>query len=143
MSSLQRAGFRSRNRLMQSLIPTPPEISRQRPESFLRRCDKAIEGASFTDDGRNLVSGLDEHANFSLLKYARILGLDHENTLKDSAVDQGYTEERVICLFARFLHELEARMILHIGNLHWTNLFGDQPGKSLMQCQAKRSDTAG
>src|SRR4051794_39611196 len=75
------------------VIPAPPKISRQRPQPFLRRSDKAIESTSFAYDGSHLVGSLYEHANFSLMKHARIFGLDHENTLKNSAVNQGNTEE--------------------------------------------------
>ena len=53
------------------VVPTPPEIARERPEAFLGRSDEAIERAGFADDGRHLGGGFDQHAHFIFVERSR------------------------------------------------------------------------
>ena len=93
------------------MVPTPPEIAGQRPEALLCGRDEAVEGAGFANDGGDLVGGFGQHADFIFAKDARFLGLDDENALQDSAIDEGNAEKGVVLLFAGFLEVFEAGMI--------------------------------
>ena len=96
------------------VVPTPPEIARERPEALLRRGDEAVEGARLADDGRDLVGRLGQHADLSFAKDAGFFGLNDENALQNSAIDQRHAEEGLVVVFAGFLEVLEARMIAGI-----------------------------
>ncbi len=96
------------------VVPAPPEIAGERPEALLRGGDEAVEGAGFADDGCDLVGGLDEHADLGFAKDAGLFGLDDEDALQDSAIDEGHAEEGVVGLFAGLLEVFEARVIRRV-----------------------------
>ena len=130
---------KQRNTLM---IPTPPQVARERPKAFLRRSDEAIEGARLADHRRHFARGLREHANLVVAKHARILGLHNQNALQNAAIDQRNAEKRVVIFFAGFLEIFEARMIAHIVNGHGLHLLGNQAGEAFMQRHAQGADAA-
>ena len=73
------------------MVPTPPEIARQRPQPLLQRCDKTIERAGLTDHRSDLGGSFRQHPNFVFAEGTRFNGLNHQNTLQHASIDQGNT----------------------------------------------------
>src|SRR5262245_51556957 len=94
------------------VIPTPPQVSSQRPQPFKRRSDETIERACFTYDGRDLCCGFHEHPDSSLAKDPGSFRLNHEDTLKDAAIDERDAKKRVKLLLTRLPEIFKPRMIL-------------------------------
>jgi hypothetical protein len=105
-------------------VPTPPEIPGEGPEALLRRGDEAVESTGLADDGRHLRRGFGEHPDFGVVEGARLLGLDDEDALKDTAVDDGHTQKGLVGLFAGILDELEARVSGSIRGGYRLNVLG-------------------
>src|ERR1700756_1948276 len=81
------------------VIPAPPQIACQRPQAFLQRSDEAIQRTSFADDGRDLGGRFGQHANLIGVKRSCFYGLDNEDALENSPIDEGDTEKRLIGVF--------------------------------------------
>ena len=124
------------------VVPAPPEIAGQGPEALLSGGDEAIEGAGFADHRRDFTGGVDQHANFIFAKDAAILGLNYQNTLQDTTVDERHTEEGVVDLFAGFDEVLETGMIFDLFDGDGQNLFGDQAGQAFVERHAQGADTS-
>src|SRR2546428_4892680 len=77
------------------VIPAPPQIPSQRPQSLERRSDESIERARFTHDGGHLGCRFYEHSNFIVMKYSRFLRLNHKDALQHATIDERNTQERV------------------------------------------------
>ena len=93
------------------VVPTPAEIAGDRPKTLLGRGDEPVQRARLADHGRDLAGGFSQLANLIFPKYPRILGLHHENTLQNAAVDERHAQEGVVYLFPRLLEVLEAGVI--------------------------------
>ena len=63
------------------------------------------------DHGCDLVCRFDQHANFSLSKYSRLLGLHNENALQNPTVDERHAQEGAVDLLPGFPEVLKARVI--------------------------------
>ena len=122
------------------LIPAPPEVACQGPESLLGRPDEAVQGARLADDRGDLAGRFDQHADLVLAKGARLLGLDDEDALQDATVDQRHTQEGVVVLFAGLLEELEAGMVLDVGHGDGKQLLGNQAGQAFAERHAQHAD---
>src|SRR5215831_8909348 len=98
------------------VIPAPPKVAREGPKALLQWRNKTVERASFTDDGGNLRGRICEHADLIGAENACLNGLDHEHTLEDAPVDQRYTKEGLVGIFAGVPKILETRMILNVAH---------------------------
>ncbi len=122
------------------VVPAPPEVTGERPETLLRGCDEAVEGAGRADDGRDLVGRFDEHSDLCFGEDARLFGLHDEDALQDAAVNEGYAEKGVVGLFAGLLEVFEARMVCRVFDSDGLYLFGDESGESLIEREAECAD---
>src|ERR1700680_3370735 len=108
------------------VVPTPPQVSGERPEPLLGGSDEAIESAGLAHHGRDLGGGLDKHPNFILPKNPGLDSLDDENALQNASVDQWDPEERLVSIFACFTEVLEARMVFHLFDGNREHLLGNK-----------------
>ena len=53
------------------VVPTPPQVARQRPQPFLGGSDKAVESARFADHRPHLGRGFGQHPDFIFAEDAR------------------------------------------------------------------------
>ena len=83
------------------VVPTPPQVARQRPQPFLGGSDKAVERAGFADHRADLGRGLGQHADFILAEDPGRNGLDYQNSLQDAAIDQRNAQERLVMRLRR------------------------------------------
>ncbi len=125
------------------VIPAPPQVASERPEPLLGRRDETIEGAGFAHHGRNPVRSLREQTNLSFREDPRLQGLNHQNTLQHTSINEGNSEERLIIILAGFAEILKARMIFYVFNGHRADLFRDQAGESFIDGHAKLADALG
>ena len=114
------------------VIPTPPQVARQRPEPLLGRRDETVERAGFAHHGRNPLRGLGEQTNLIFRKDPRRHSLNHQNALQHAAINQGNSQERLVSILTRFAEVLEARMIPDLFNRHRADLFGDHADQSFI-----------
>src|SRR6266498_3301972 len=98
------------------MIPTPPQIASQRPQALLQRGDEAIKSPSLTHDRGDLSGSLAEHSNFVGAENTRFDSLNNQNTLENSAVDQGHAQEGLIGVFSGIAEVFEAPMILDVAD---------------------------
>ena len=75
------------------LIPTPPEIARQRPKPLLDGSDETRERARLADDRRHLGSRLRHHVDFVFVEAAVLDRLDDEDALQNTAIDERHAEK--------------------------------------------------
>ena len=125
------------------LIPTPPEIARQGPEPLLKRRDEARQSARFGDHRRKLRGGLGHHVDFEVSKTTILDGLDDQDTLQNSPIDERDAEERLVSLFAGFFKIFEARMVSHLLHRDRAHFLRHQAGKPFMDRHAQGADTLG
>src|SRR5215471_6749157 len=133
-------GVKVKEQVDRIVVPAPPQVARYGPQAFLCRCNEAVEGARLTDDGRHLIGGLGQHADFVFRENPRLDGLYDQDTLKHSSVDQGNAEKRLESVFTRFLEILEAWMSLHLLHSHRANLLRNQAGESFLHRHAESAD---
>ncbi len=81
------------------MIPAPPEIACERPQAFLQRSNEAIQCTSFADDGRDLRGRFGQHVNLIGAERPGFDGLDNEDALENSPIDQWNTEKRLVSVF--------------------------------------------
>ena len=124
------------------MVPTPPEVSGQGPETLLGRSDKAVQHARLADHGRYLACSLDQHSNLILAKGPRILGLHDENTLQNSAINQGNAQERVVFLFSRLLEVLETRVTSGVADGHRHDLLRHQACQAFVERHTQCANAA-
>ena len=122
------------------VIPTPPQVAGQRPETLLDRRDETVEGAGFAHHVRYPVRSLGKQANLIFREDSRLHGLNHQHALQHATIDQGNSQERLVSIFAGFAEILEARMIPDLFDSHWADLFRNQADQSFIDCHAKLAD---
>lgn len=122
------------------VIPTPPEVARERPEALLGGRDEAVEHARVAHHGRDLRGGFHQHADLFRFENAGLDGLDHEHALEHAAIDERHSKERLELLFARLAEELVPRVLTDSVDGDRMHLFGDQAGETFMQRQTQRAD---
>ena len=71
------------------VIPTPPEIAGQGPETLLQGSNEAIERTGLAHDRRHLACRLRQFANVLRGENAGLDSLNHQNALQDAAINQG------------------------------------------------------
>ena len=122
------------------VIPAPPQVAGQRPESLLNRRDETVERAGFAHHVRNPVRGFREQTNLIFREDPRLHRLNHQNALQHTAINEGNSQERLVSILAGFAEVLEARMIPDLFNGHRAELFRDQADESFIDCHAKFAD---
>src|SRR5262249_61833279 len=68
-----------------------------------------------------------------LSESARFYCLDDQHTLEQAAVDQRYSQERMIWVFARFSEVLESGMGGSVFDYHGLHLLGDEPDQPFVE----------
>ena len=122
------------------MIPTPPEIARQRPKALLRRSDKAVEGSSFANDRGNLRGGFRQHVNLFVMEDAGDDRLNGQNAMQQSLINQGNAEERPVSVFTRLAKVFEPGMTLHFLHGDGTHRLRYQPDQPFMSGHAQSAD---
>ena len=89
------------------MVPTPPQIARQRPKPLLRRSDEAIQRARLAHHRRHLGRGLRQHLNLIFAESSGLDGLHHQHALQNAPVDQRNARERLVSVFAGFAKYLK------------------------------------
>ena len=126
------------------LVPTPPEVAREGPQTLMHGRNETVEGTGFAYDWSHLRGGLGEHLNFIFSEDAGLDGLHYENTLQDAAIDQGNTEEGLVRVLARFAEVFETRMVHRVLDGNGAYLLGHEASKaSLVESHAERPDARG
>ncbi len=134
---------RSRKQAGGIVIPAPPQIARERPQPFLRRRDKAIEGARFADDGRDFARPPPSASRLRRQGRREARRLHHEHALQNAVIDQGHAEKRLISVFAGFAEVFEPRMVPHLFHGDRPHLLGHQPSQPFVQPEAQRANALG
>ena len=122
------------------MVPTPPQIARQRPEPLLQRGDEAIERSRFAYYRSDLRGRLRQHSNFFFAEHAGFDGLHHQNSLQNAPFNQGNAEKRLVSILARIPKILEPGMVLHLFHRNRPHQFRDQPGQPLMHRHPQAAD---
>src|SRR4029077_11486210 len=123
------------------VVPTPPEIASQGPETLLGRSDEAIDSAGFAYHRGDLGGGLRQRPNFFLVKDPGLDGLHDENAFQNAAIDERNSEQRLVSVFTRFPEVFEAWMILSLLHGHRPNLFRHKSRETFVYCHAKSANT--
>ena len=74
-------------------VPTPPEISRERPELLLAGRDELVEAARLGDDRRHLRRRRRERLDLLLREDAGLAGLHDQDSLEHAVLDDGHAEQ--------------------------------------------------
>src|SRR6202021_1596899 len=100
------------------VIPAPPQIARQRPQPLLQGSNEPIQSSRFTHDRSDLRRCLAQHPTLVPAKNAGFHGLYYKNSLKNSAIDQGNAEERLVRVLAGIPEILKSGLLFHLFNRH-------------------------
>jgi hypothetical protein len=125
------------------VVPTPPQVSGERPEPLLGGSDEAVERAGLAHDGCDLGGGLDQHPDLILPKDPGLDGLDDKNALQDASINERDPKERLVGIFARFAEVLKARMVPHLFDGNGAHLLGNKAGETFVKGETESADTLG
>ena len=121
------------------VIPTPPQVAGQRPEPFLHGSDKAVERARLAHDGSNLLGGGGQHADFVVAEDTGRDGLNHEDSLKNPAINERNAEERLIGSSPASLKYLKRGWVRPVPQRR-AHLFRDQSDQAFMDGHTQVAD---
>src|SRR5579859_958272 len=119
------------------MVPTPPQIARQRPQALLQWRNEAIQGARFAHHWRDLHRSLAQHAYFFCTEHASFHSLDDKDTLQNAAIHQRNAQKRLISVLAGVAEIFETGVILHVTDGNRLHLFRHESGQSLMHSHSQ------
>ncbi len=122
-------------------VPTPPQVSGERPELFLQRSDESVQGAGLAYDRTQLCCHVNQRTNLFLAEQPGFERLNDQYALQHTAVNERNSQERLIIILPGFTKVLEARMILNAFHSDRIDLLRDQSRETFVQRHPQRADT--
>src|SRR5262249_36824395 len=113
------------------------------PEPLLSRRNESVQRASLAHNGSNFRGRLHQHANFLIVKEARLVSLHDEDTLQNAPMDKRYSEKRMEGVFAGLAEVLESWMILNLLHIHRPQLFRNESREPLVESEPEIADALG